>query len=92
MCGTFRSPDECHVLTLTDEEKQQIRDRGQKPSDQVVYCRPCHRLMSNPATAQDLMAGMLLIRLKSAGVTNAAAMAQGFKKKLAEKTQAKRKS
>lgn len=38
------------------------------------------------------MAGMLLLRLKAAGVQNAAAMAQGFKKKLVEKTQAKRKS
>lgn len=86
VCGRGRQRSECEVLKLSVEEKMAIRSMGQKPLDEVVYCRPCHRLMADPTRAADLLAGMILMRLRAAGVKNADQLAAKFKSEIAARS------
>lgn len=82
VCQRLRVVEECHILTLTDLEKQHIRERGQTPADEVTYCRPCYRLITDKHAGADVLTGMLLQRLKAAGAQNADKLAAKFKEQL----------
>lgn len=57
---------------------------GQKFEEEYVYCRPCWKTMTNPATGPQFMKGLFEVRLRQLGVSNAEAMATEYLKRLLE--------
>lgn len=82
VCGRSRSREEAVVLQLTAEEKKALTVEGKPSPQEIVYCRPCHRLMADQATALDLMKGMMIMRLRALGVSNAEQLGEQFKRRL----------
>lgn len=86
VCGRMRARTDAEVLTLTAAEKEQIEKLGEIALAEVAYCRPCYRLMTDPKTAIDLMAGTLALRLRAAGVQNPEQTVAKFKAMLLAKS------
>lgn len=86
VCGRERARSEAEIMVLTEQEKAQIRKVGQTPQEEVAYCRPCHRIMTDPQSALDLIKGTLILRLRAAGVQNAEQVAEKYRVALLAKT------
>jgi hypothetical protein len=86
VCGRKRSREDAVVLTLTEAEKASLRTAEKSAPDEIVYCRPCDRLMNDQRTALDLMKGMMVLRLRALGVNNADKIAEKFKNQLLAKS------
>ena len=75
ICSGERNRTACQVIKLTPAEKAAT----QNPLDEYVYCNPCWKIMKNPATASDLMSGIMLMHLQRLGVSNAKELADKYK-------------
>lgn len=82
ICGRERERKSCKVVELTDEERQAIEDSGQEPDDEYIYCKPCWRTLTDRQTAPAFMVGILQVRLRLAGVSNAEQIATAYHKRL----------
>lgn len=78
VCGQERDRGKCHIIVLSDREREQIIATGQEPLDEYTYCKPCWRTLSNKATGLSLMKGLFQIRLRHLGVSNAELIAQKY--------------
>lgn len=67
VCGANRDLKKCVVLKTTDAERDAIRKMGQEPKDEYVYCRPCHRLITDKERGAKLLQGLVQTRLRMAG-------------------------
>jgi hypothetical protein len=79
VCGSEKSREDMHVITLTEAERQLLAESR----EEYVYCQPCWRVLSDPATAPALMSGIARHRLRQAGVDNADQLANKFRQDLA---------
>lgn len=78
VCGQPRDREDCHIVVLSDLEREQIVAAGQEALDEYIYCKPCWRTLSNKATGPSLMKGLFQIRLRQLGVSNAEQIAQQY--------------
>lgn len=86
ICGRERDEASCQVFTPTKEERLALQRMGEIPKDRYAYCRPCMRLMENPATAVALMKGVVQIHASAMGAVNAEELAVRFQNRLLAKT------
>jgi len=86
VCRRQRNRTESEVLVLTDLEKTHLQKLGHEVVNEVAYCRPCYRLMTDQQSAVDLMTGMYSMRLRAMGVPNANKISEEFKKGLLAKS------
>jgi hypothetical protein len=73
------------TITLTPAELAEFERMGQKVSPEFTYCKPCHRMMSDPNAAPQLMKGLAQVRLQQMGAGNAEKAAEKFKNALISK-------
>jgi len=85
LCGAGRPRASCHIITLSLEERQQLRAMGQQPRSEYVYCKPCWRTLSNPVTAPAVLKGLVQTGLRQFGVENAEQVAQQYYNRLVER-------
>lgn len=80
LCEQTKDEGSCEVLTLTDAEKAAIPNAP----DQYVYCRPCWKVLNDPANGSALLKGLVQAKLRTIGVSGdrAEAAALDFQKKL----------
>ncbi len=71
VCG--RPPgEEPVILKLTEAEKAAIQVSGPAEApDEVVYCKPCNRLMTDRTAGASYLKGLSEIGYRSTGVPNA---------------------
>lgn len=77
ICGAPRARTVCQVLKLTEAEKEAIRRTGVEPKDEVAYCPPCYRIITDREKGARLMQGLLHHSLQS--------LPQPISEKLADK-------
>ncbi len=77
VCGKATGTS-AHRIRLTEVEKTTIRNLGQQPPDEFVYCRPCMAIISNRESGAQLMKGVLQAKLRAAGVVDAERRAQMY--------------
>jgi hypothetical protein len=82
ICERERSDTACKVFVLTASEKEGLRKMGVTPPARQYYCRPCFRILENPASAVELMKGVLQAQAQALGASNAEEAANKFKAKL----------
>lgn len=85
LCGTGRSREACHIITLTPEERTAIRESGAKPETEYVYCKPCWRRLSDPVTGPAIMKGLVQTRLRQLGVSDAERIASQYHARLVDR-------
>ena len=67
------------VFTLSPAEKREYQARGvANPPNELFYCQPCWKTISNPVSGPALMKGLLQTHLHHIGVTNADDLARKF--------------
>lgn len=86
VCGADGERKDQHVIVLTEEERKLLSETR----TEYVYCQPCWRILSNPATAPALMSGIARYRLQQAGVDDADQLAQKFRQDLADRAATRR--
>jgi len=86
ICARRRDESSCKAIPTTKADRAQLLKMGEK-TPQVVYhyCRPCLRILENPATALDLLRGMMRIYAQAAGASNPDQIASKYKSQLAAK-------
>lgn len=72
----------CKVFQLTETEKREFREKGNEVPEELAYCQPCWKTVSDPVSGPALMKGMLQIQLQQLGVSNAEDLASKFHTKL----------
>lgn len=82
VCGASRIKKTCHIIKLTVEERQALRQRGEEPLDEYIYCKPCWKLISDPVAGPNLLKGLAQAHMRRLGVSNAEEIAQKFHSKL----------
>lgn len=82
ICSRERKATVCKVFTTTPEEKATLKKMGQTPQEHYYYCRPCFRILENPATAVELMKGVVQAQAQALGAGNAEQAAEKFKARL----------
>lgn len=78
VCGANRPRKSCHIIVLTEAERQKLIALKQPVRDEYVYCRPCWRVLSDRVSAPALIKGLTLAHLRNLGVSNAEGLAQRF--------------
>lgn len=79
MCARERDVASCVKFDISAKEKAALARMGMtNPPDQMYYCRPCHRTLSDPKRAQNLMRGAWSLHAQGAGLTNADQLAAKF--------------
>jgi hypothetical protein len=86
VCGTKGERKEQHIIELTEAERTLLSESR----TEYVYCRPCWKVLSNPATAPALMSGIARHQLRQAGVDNADQLADKFRHDLEARTATRR--
>ena len=78
LCGKSRPRGACHIEVLTEQEMEYLRQTGQKPLKEYVYCRPCWKTLSNRISGPSVIKGLFQIRLRQLGLPNAEKAASRF--------------
>lgn len=78
ICSTSLPRSALHVVVLTDEEKDVLRQSGQSPPDECLYCKACWKTLSNPVSGPMLMKGFFQLRLRELGVSSAEKLADEY--------------
>lgn len=77
ICGRAVDKARCVIIKLSPEERNVLKASGdQDPLWQCVYCRPCHRVLTDPITGPSMFKGLIQVRLRQIGVANAEAIAK----------------
>jgi len=86
ICGRVFHRSNCHIIELTDEEREILtKQRGEAPPDEFIYCNPCWATLSDPTTGPAYGKGLLQQGLQRFGVGNAEEIASKFHAKLVDK-------
>jgi hypothetical protein len=83
ICGRLRERNDAHIVTLTPEELAEFEREGQKVAPEYAYCKPCHRMLSDPNMATQFVKGLVQIHFQ--GSANAERAAEKFRNRLIEK-------
>lgn len=90
ICGICNRswPDErCHVLTLTEQEREIVlKTTGQK-IETYTYCGPCWKLLRDPKQGAEYLAGSMRAVLRAAGSPNAEKAGDRFRNFLLSRAQ-----
>lgn len=78
VCGAPGKRESQHIIVLTEAERILLAES----QEEYVYCQPCWRILSDPATAPALMSGIARHRLRQSGVDNADQLAEKFRQDL----------
>lgn len=78
VCGRMRPRGQCEVLKPNLHERDAIREMGQEPRPEYVYCRPCWRNITDPATGPAFMKSLFEVLLSRGGVQNSEKLATKF--------------
>ncbi len=78
-CAMCRQDREgCKVFQLTAAEKEGFEARDIEPPEELAYCQPCWRIISDPISGPAFMKGLFQIQLQSLGVINAENIASKY--------------
>jgi hypothetical protein len=78
------------ILKLTEAEKAAIQVSGPgKAPDEVVYCKPCHGLMTDKTAGASYLKGLSEIGYRATGVPNAEEYAKRIQEMLLQRGSAK---
>lgn len=89
-CVCQRPREPFKVLTLTADEKRFImRATGKLAPDTTTYCKSCWAVVSNKLQGAQLLKGMLQLKLRASGVSNAEQIATGVQNRLVKKASPK---
>jgi Fe-S-cluster containining protein len=88
-CDLCRRPKEgCETFTLTESEREAVRRMGETNTPASYnYCRPCLRLLRDPASADRFLRGVLEHSLRRAGASDPTGRAKRFVDALRAKAQ-----
>jgi hypothetical protein len=86
LCGKIKDRLNCVVLTTTEDEMAAIRQVGQEPSAEYIYCRPCYRLATDRERAARFMQGIVQMKLRARGNPKAEAMGNKMYEMLIDKS------
>lgn len=89
ICKRDKPRGACVVLDLTKQEQEAFVAIGDKTTRELAYCRPCWKVISDPNTGTSLMKGLLEIRLRQLGVSNAEGIADRYRNALLSRTKRK---
>lgn len=90
ICGKSRPRGQCHIITLTEEEKTEIREGlGAEPSEEYAYCQPCWKNISDPRSGPAFVGSMYEISLRQVGVENAESAARKYRAWLTKQAEKK---
>lgn len=70
--------DDCRIIVLTEQEKNDLRGQGLESLDEYPYCGPCWKTISNPVTGPALLRGIFEESLRQLGVPRAEEMANKY--------------
>jgi len=84
ICSKDCTENQAHIIKLTAQEREFLLKSGSKPLEQYTYCKPCWRILSDPATAPDFISGLVHLNLRKIGVSNAKDLAERYKHWLAK--------
>ena len=83
ICTICRQDREnCKIFQLTAAEKREFEAKEIKPPEELAYCQPCWKTISDPVSGPALMKGLVQVQLQSLGVPNAEDLARRFHVKL----------
>jgi hypothetical protein len=78
-CGVCEQEREKgHVLTLTEQERQYVKEQTGEDVTTFFYCFPCWNLMKDRMAGASLIRGTLELNLRSIGHPRAHDMAERF--------------
>lgn len=86
ICGRERQRNQCVIIKPTDAEKAAMKEAGLEAAQEYVYCRPCHRTVTDPVTGPDFMKGLVQTRLQQMGVARAEEIAETYRRSLLAKS------
>lgn len=78
ICGRSRPRGQLEIIQLTVKEKEYYRRIGQEVLSEYAFCRPCWRVMSDPAKGPALIKSLFEISLSRSGVQNAEQIAKQY--------------
>ena len=93
LCGRDKPESQCVTQTLTDVELEVFRSIDPTTTlASVSYCKPCHRVMSDPRDGATVLSGLMETRLRLSGMAPARAemLGNNMQKLLLEKASAKK--
>ena len=73
-----------HTIVLTTEEKAAFVD--ETAPDEVHYCKPCYRVLTNRTAGAELLKGFLEMTLRRSGVNTPKQLADAFHAKILKTT------
>jgi len=68
----------CKVFTLTAAEREAYEAKGIEAPDELTYCQPCWKTLSDPVSGPAFAKGLLQAQLRSVGVGNAEDVASKY--------------
>lgn len=90
VCNRQRDEAVCKAFRPSKAERAHLIKMGEKqPQEVYFYCRPCMRVLENPASAVELMRGVVHTYARALGAVNADEVADRFKNRLLAKTKTK---
>jgi hypothetical protein len=88
-CGRDRPEADCSTLVLTEDERNVIRSLTGDAPVQLVFCKPCYRVITDREMGARLISGQLEARLRIAGNPKAQQIAETLYKFLIDKSKSK---
>lgn len=82
VCGGERAVSDIIVLTLTEEERRISRETNGVDIAECVYCKPCHKVLSDAVTGPATLRGFMAVALKQLGLPDPQASARKYVDKL----------
>lgn len=79
VCRVAVEPPDCQTIELTEAEKAAYPGTP----DELFYCRPCWKILSDPVRGPVLVSGLVQQYLRRLGVSNAEQLAAKFESALA---------
>jgi len=90
ICNRKRDEQVCRAFKPTKAERANLIKLGEtNPQEVYYYCRPCMRVVENPASAIELMRGVVRNYAQAFGVPNADGFADRYKARLLGKVKPK---
>ncbi len=84
VCGGKKPADKVVVISLTEEERQLIKESNGLDLTECVYCKPCHKVLTDSVTGPATLRGFVAISLKQLGLPDPQTSARNYVDKLVE--------
>jgi len=86
VCHRSQELGHCEIVELSADEKVTVEKMGYKPApDKLHYCKPCWKILNDRQQGAQLIKGFWERSLQRAGVVNAEAKAEKFRRNLLDK-------